>query len=230
MTAVTALAVVAAVCAWPVRLDPRRRLAGLRSARGRRPPEGRGRHPGLPVLAVVGVAGALAAGVSATVLLAGGVLAVGLAWRRRGGAAVEEDLALLVDLLAACLAAGVTTADAADAAGSAAGGPRGRSLLAIGARLRDGEPPATAWAAWSVDPELAPVARACARSAGSGAAVAAELRRAATRIRSTRAAATQRRVAAAGVWIVLPLGLCFLPAFVLVGVVPIAVGLLERVG
>jgi pilus assembly protein TadC len=37
----------------------------------------------------------------------------------------------------------------------------------------------------------------------------------------------QERVARASVWVVLPLGLCFLPAFVLVGVVPIVMGLLH---
>jgi pilus assembly protein TadC len=225
---VAGLAAAAAVAAWPVAADPRRRLADLaRTARCAPPRERSAVHPALLLTAALGVAAIVATGGTTTWLLVGAMAVLVL---RRRSAAAPEDVALLVDLLASCLAAGVTPADAADATAAVATGPRGRSLLAVAGRLRAGEPPRDAWSVWSADPELAAAARACTRAAGSGTSVAAELTRAATRIRRARAALTQRRVAAAGVWIVMPLGLCFLPAFVLLGVVPIAVGLLERVG
>jgi pilus assembly protein TadC len=47
----------------------------------------------------------------------------------------------------------------------------------------------------------------------------------ASRLRSRRRAAAEHRVRQAAVWLVVPLGLCFLPAFVLVAVVPIVIGL-----
>jgi hypothetical protein len=45
-------------------------------------------------------------------------------------------------------------------------------------------------------------------------------------LRAQRRAAAQHRVRQASVWLVVPLGLCFLPAFILVAVVPLVVGLL----
>jgi pilus assembly protein TadC len=185
-------------------------------------------RPGVAVLGALAVAGVLVAGSSLWLpgLAAGGALLAAVRRSRRGTG--DGDVALLVDLLASCLAAGAPTADAVAATATALPGTRAQQLSVVGARLRAGDQPSEAWAAWLGDPVVAPVARACARGASSGAAVADELGRAAARIRAGRAAATQRRVAAAGVWVVLPLGLCFLPAFVLVGVVPIAVGLVEQ--
>jgi pilus assembly protein TadC len=63
------------------------------------------------------------------------------------------------------------------------------------------------------------------RTTQSGASVADELRRVAARIRSRRHARLQQRVQQASIWVVVPLGLFFLPAFVLLSVVPIVLGL-----
>lgn len=229
MTAVLALvATVAAVLAWPARRTPRVRLAGLGAA-SEAPPEATRRfRPAFAVLGAVAVGAALFAGSSPWLPASAAVGAVVVAVRRTRQRGDDGDVALLVDLLASCLAAGVPPADAALATSAALPGGRAASLGTVGARLRSGDPPEDAWAEWLADPAVAPIARACARGSASGAAVADELGRAATRIRASRAAETQRRVAAAGVWVVLPLGLCFLPAFVLVGVVPIAIGLAEQ--
>jgi hypothetical protein len=43
--------------------------------------------------------------------------------------------------------------------------------------------------------------------------------------RSTARAAVEVDVRRAGVWILAPLGLCFLPAFVCLGVVPLVLGI-----
>ena len=96
------------------------------------------------------------------------------------------------------------------------------SAVARGGLL--GAPVETAWAPCLGDPVWAPVARAVIRAHYSGAALtdvlvhqAADRRRA---LRSDAHAAAQR----AGIHAVLPLGVCFLPAFVLVGVVPVVAG------
>jgi pilus assembly protein TadC len=74
---------------------------------------------------------------------------------------------------------------------------------------------------------LAQVARTTVRTTQTGAAAADELRRVAARLRGRRRADVQQRVHRASVWVVVPLGLCFLPAFVLVAVVPVVIGLLS---
>jgi hypothetical protein len=96
----------------------------------------------------------------------------------------------------------------------------------VAAALGAGAPAEAAWASWLSDPRLAPIARTAIRTSHSGAATADELRRTATRLRAQRRAGLQQRVRQASVWVVVPLGLCFLPAFVLVAVVPLVIGLL----
>jgi pilus assembly protein TadC len=165
---------------------------------------------------VVGTAPGLAAGFV--------VAAVG---RRRRSTDAEVDVPLVSDLLASCLAAGASVPAALRAAAEAA--PTGRErCLQVAERLLHGAPPEEAWATWLERPSLAPVARVLLRSAGTGAATTGEIRRAAERARTLRRAELARRAQRAGVWAVLPLGLCFLPAFVLVGVVPFALSLFGR--
>jgi pilus assembly protein TadC len=133
---------------------------------------------------------------------------------------------LVVDLIAGCLSAGVPMPDALDAVTAVDPGELSARCRATAAALRAGAPADEAWADWLADPWLAPVARTTLRSSLTGAATAADLRRTATRLRSRRRAAELARVRRASVWVVVPLGLCFLPAFVLVAVVPLVAGLL----
>jgi pilus assembly protein TadC len=67
------------------------------------------------------------------------------------------------------------------------------------------------------------------RSGRSGAALALALHRAADTARAAAETAGDAAGRRAGVLLVLPVGLCFLPAFVLLGVVPVAVGVLGEV-
>lgn len=60
----------------------------------------------------------------------------------------------------------------------------------------------------------------------SGAPVGALLRREAVRVRRDAVAEAHRRTEALGVWLMMPLGLCVLPAFVLLSVVPLLLGAL----
>jgi Flp pilus assembly protein TadB len=165
---------------------------------------------------VIGIALGLGAG-------AGIVVTARLA--ARPPTASADAVPVVVELLAGCLAAGLTMPDSL-AAASVAGDPTtATACLATADALRRGAPPGEAWHSWMSDPWLAPVARSTARTTQSGASVADELRRVATRLRGRRHARIQQRVQQASIWAVIPLGLFFLPAFVLVAVVPVVVGL-----
>jgi hypothetical protein len=139
--------------------------------------------------------------------------------------AAPDAVPVVVELLAGCLDAGLTMPAALEAASVAGDQVTADACRATAAALRRGAPAAEAWQLWTVDPWLQPVAQSTVRTTQSGASVADELRRVATRIRSRRHARLQRRVQQSSIWVVVPLGLFFLPAFVLLAVVPIVVGL-----
>jgi Flp pilus assembly protein TadB len=136
-----------------------------------------------------------------------------------------DDVPMVLDLVGGCLAAGVSWPDSLDAAARARGGPLGMACARVATALRSGAPAEEAYIGWLDVPELAPAARRALRTARSGAAAADELHRTAARLRAQRRSETQHRVRRASVWLVVPLGLCFLPAFVLLSVVPLVIGL-----
>jgi Flp pilus assembly protein TadB len=179
----------------------------------------------LPVVAAVGVAGAAVGfggrGLGVVAVVAG--VAV-LRHARRTAAGDGIDVAIVADLLSAALGAGATTSAAVHAAATAVEPGAARALRALASDLRAGDDPDAVWArAVAAAPDLADVARTCTRAAASGAAVADELHDLAARERSSRKARARWRLQRRAVWMVLPTGLCFLPAFVLVGVVPLVV-------
>jgi pilus assembly protein TadC len=226
--ALVALGVLGAWFAWPPRPDPGARVRRLLGPAAHAAPvraDSAVRRPFVAV-AVLGMAGLVLVGGSAWIAVLAVPVALSAARRRAGGPVIDE-LPLVLDLVASCLAAGASPADAWQAAGVAAGRSLADDIGAVVAALRSGAPPSSAWAGWLADPRLAGVARTCLRTAESGAAAAAEVSRTASRLRARRGTEAQQRAARASVWIVLPLGLCFLPAFVLVGVVPLAVGLVQ---
>jgi pilus assembly protein TadC len=138
------------------------------------------------------------------------------------------DLPLLLDLLAACLAGGAPPTAAATAVAAALPGPAGDRLHAVAAALAVGSPPAEAWstlAGGAADDPLSPAARALARAAEGGAPVAATVSRVAADARAEARARGEQAARRVGVRAVAPLGLCFLPAFVLLGIVPVVAGL-----
>ena len=102
----------------------------------------------------------------------------------------------------------------------------------MAAALAVGTPPSQAWQSLAgADPShrvqdpLAPAARALARASDGGAPVAAAVSRLAAEVRAEGRSAAEQTARRVGVLAVAPLGLCFLPAFVLLGVVPVVVGL-----
>jgi len=137
---------------------------------------------------------------------------------------VLADLPLALDLLSCALCAGQPPSTAAAAVAAAVGGPVGDALLAVARAVALGAPPDIAWQPLGRLTGAAVAARAAARAAESGTQLADELGRIATDLRARRAANADARVRRAGVLVVLPLGLCFLPAFVLIGVIPIVLG------
>ncbi|GAA3443536.1 type II secretion system F family protein [Planomonospora venezuelensis] len=175
-------------------------------------------------LAVGGVAGAVAGGA--------GSAAVALILRRREPPALRRereritaDLPLAADLLVACLRAGQPVTGALDVTAQAIGGPLGERLAWVGGQLRLGADPEGAWSALAGERELAPLARTMSRAALSGAPVADVLARLSDDARHAARAMSAAAARRVGIQAVAPLGLCFLPAFVLLGIVPVVAGL-----
>nr|WP_239098262.1 type II secretion system F family protein [Micromonospora qiuiae] len=139
------------------------------------------------------------------------------------------DLPLAADLLAAALRAGAPVERAVLAVADALGGPLAEQLSRVGRTLQLGGVPQEAWAHLVTVPGGQRIANAAVRSASSGAALAGALIRLADDLRADRATAIEAAARRAGVLIVLPLGLCFLPAFILAGLVPVIVAVLGDV-
>ena len=93
------------------------------------------------------------------------------------------------------------------------------SLLAVGINETD------AWGALADDPVWGAPAKDLARSARSGTALIEGLRVHGEESRRRAIAAVTKQARQVGVKSVVPLMACFLPAFVLVGVIPIGGGL-----
>ena len=91
-----------------------------------------------------------------------------------------------------------------------------------------GADPQAAWGALALDEATAPLAAAVIRADRTGAPAAATVGRAARELREAAADALAAEVRTVGVRATAPLTLCFLPAFVFLGVLPTALGLLSR--
>ncbi|WP_422737882.1 type II secretion system F family protein [Micromonospora sp. WMMD729] len=139
------------------------------------------------------------------------------------------DLPLAADLLAAAMRAGAPMDRSVLAVAEALDGPLATRLARVGRTLLLGGGQAEAWSALDGVPGADRMAAAAFRSANSGAALAGALTRLADDLRADRATAAEASVRRAGVLIVLPLGLCFLPAFILAGLVPVIVAVLGDV-
>ncbi len=138
-------------------------------------------------------------------------------------ACLRSELPVACDLLAVCLAAGVPLPGALAAVAGAVGGALGVELERVAGMARLGADPGRAWQGAPV--ALEPLARTVRRSETSGARAAPALHALAADLRGSTRAATDAAVRRAGVWILAPLGLCFLPAFVCLGVVPLVIGI-----
>jgi pilus assembly protein TadC len=187
--------------------------------------------PGVPRVAACTAAGLSVAlfveGVVGAVV--GGAVGVGVwvllgrlepAARRRRREALRAALPLGVDLFAACLAVGRPPAESLRVVADAVGSPLADELATVSARMALGGDPVEVWRQAGAVPELEPLARTMARSAETGAPAADALARLADDLRRERRASMEQAARSVGVQAAAPLGLCFLPAFVLVGIVP----------
>ncbi|PSK70897.1 type II secretion protein F [Streptomyces sp. CS149] len=151
--------------------------------------------------------------------------------RRRPGhspsehAVIAGQLPLAADLLAACVAVGAGPREAAEEVGRSIGGPVGDRLARTAVEIRLGGEPAESWGRFGEIPGAGPLARCLYRAGSTGAPAADPIARLAASIRAERAAAGVARAQRAGVLITAPVGLCFLPAFLAVGVAPVIIGL-----
>ncbi|MFF9569402.1 type II secretion system F family protein [Streptomyces sp. NPDC014685] len=136
-----------------------------------------------------------------------------------------RQLPLAADLLAACVSAGAGPGEAAEAVGESLGGPVGTSLAQVAAEIRLGGEPAAAWGRFGEIPGAGALARCLDRAGSTGAPAAEPVARLAEAMRAERASAAMARAQRAGVLITGPVGLCFLPAFLAVGVAPVVMGL-----
>jgi pilus assembly protein TadC len=127
------------------------------------------------------------------------------------------------DLLGVCLSAGVPVVAALTAVGAAVPAPLGPQLGGVASLCGLGAEPRRAWA--DVPVELAPLGRVLIRAGESGATAVPALRALAADSRTSARAAAEVAVRRAGVWVLAPLGLCFLPAFVCLGVAPMVLGI-----
>jgi pilus assembly protein TadC len=142
--------------------------------------------------------------------------------RRREG--IDRDLPLAIDLLAACALAGLAVETSMGVVASAVGGPLREILVGHSLRVRLGADPVQDWRRLQEHPQIEPLARSMVRSAESGTALAGSLDRLSADARRARAVVLQSRARSVGIQAAGPLGLCFLPAFMLVGVVPTVIG------
>lgn len=160
---------------------------------------------------------------------------VGKAWawaaRRRSGRRktdrdVVRELPETLDLLAVCLEAGAPMTNAIATVAEVSPSATAAILHGIDAQLQVGRDPQDAWGSLAGHPDWGPPARDAARSARSGTSLVECLRVHADEARRRRREQETKQARSVGVKSVQPLAVCFLPAFVLIGVVPLVASLL----
>lgn len=166
-----------------------------------------------------------------------GAAALAAAWlgvRRRkrcgspsggSGASDQFGLAATLDLLAACLRAGLPVPVAVRAVAGDLSMAAGDALRSTADLLALGADPVDAWTPALDCESTAALARGARRTARSGTALAGVAATLASNIRDAAGDVAEGRAQRAGVLITGPLGLCFLPAFVCLGIVPVVAGL-----
>ena len=162
---------------------------------------------------------------------AGAALALGwlepLTVRRR-----QRELVLQVpqalELMAACLGAGMPVRAACRAIVAAFDGPVAEDLGRVLALVDLGASDADAWRQLHGHPQLGPAADDLARSIDSGTLLVQGLRQHAAAARDARRSLLLVRARGVGVRSVLPLMMCFLPSFMLLGVVPTVISAIRH--
>ena len=149
--------------------------------------------------------------------------------RRREREEVERTLPHLIDLFASTLRSGAEPVAGLAQVCAALPGPAADRLAPVVEQARWGASGIEAWRSVSEDDELAPLARAMVRSLTSGASVVQTVERLADELARESMARAEDAARRVGVAAALPLGVCLLPAFLLLGVVPTVASLFGSV-
>ncbi|MGL5851959.1 MAG: type II secretion system F family protein [Phycicoccus sp.] len=144
------------------------------------------------------------------------------------GSATVDDAASAIGLLAATLRCGAGPVECLEAVAEIDPTAAGHELAIVAAAHRWGEAPDVAWA--HVGPGWSAAAVAWHAAISAGAAPAGLLVEAAGRMREAEARRLDAAAHRAGVLLVLPLGLCFLPGFVGTTVAPVVLRLVGAMG
>lgn len=135
-----------------------------------------------------------------------------------GVAETVHDVAAALDLLGLSLGTGLSVVASLEAVAAVSGPSVAAHLRQVAVAMRWGMP---ADEAWSAVPDVwRPAHQALALAESTGAPASALLEQAAEAIRRDEAVRLEGAAARLAVQLVIPLGLCFLPAFFLVAVVP----------
>ena len=233
MTAAVLVA-VAVLLAWPTVPSARSRSLALGTVSSRPSAESAGWvERGRPLWALSAFVGVVSfgSGLLGVALGVGAALAVWVVvGRAESGAtrrtreAVRRDLPHLVDLLAGALESGLSVAAAIELVTAALPGAAADELTQTATRLRLGVPAVEVWQQLSERPGLGPLGRAFARAHESGSSVAGIARQLADDLTEEAHLGVEERARAVGVRAAVPLGLCLLPSFLVLGVVPLVVG------
>lgn len=135
------------------------------------------------------------------------------------------------DVLAACLSSGMAVSTAAAATAPSAPPQLAQVLWHAADLLALGADPAIAWSnpAGALDKHVDALLRLARRSASSGAALAQAVSELAAESRQDAADTAGAAAERAAVLIAAPLGLCYLPAFLCLGIIPVVAGLAGKV-
>jgi len=163
-----------------------------------------------------------------------GLLLSAVSWRvlgevespsvRRRRELLARQLPCGVQLLATALRAGADIESAMALVALALPGPFAEEITVLGRRLRLGVPPAQVWTAVPLDSDLGPLARTLGRAQETGASVAQVMDALAVELQGRRRGEVERAAKSVDVRASAPLGICFLPAFMVLGVAPLVAG------
>ena len=194
------------------------------------PPTWAGVAAGLGVLLLAPGPGGLVAAVGVAVVVRRKVATAETRAARRRRLVVEHELPHVVDLLASLLVAGAAPEEALDRVRRVVHPVAAGELVPWVERLRLGADPLAVWSDLADHPRLGRLGAALRRATASGAPVADALARLGADLRAATRASTLERVRRVEVRATAPLAACLLPAFVLLGVVPLVAGTVGRLG
>jgi pilus assembly protein TadC len=136
---------------------------------------------------------------------------------------VEAELPFFAQLLAALIAAGSNLLTALEVVSPMLNSELNRRTSRTIDLLKVGSPPANAWHEWILDPVTRDWAAALIRAQERGRPLANLLRVSAISLTEQRVRRARIQVSKLGVKLSLPIGICFLPAFIFGAIVPIVI-------